>query len=235
MNPSVTNVSNPSRISEFIGGAKTTFPLLLGVFPSGMLYGVLALQAGLSIFTAQGMSAVVFAGSSQFLILQLVISGTPLFVIVLTAFVINLRHALYSASIAPYLKPLSLFWKIFLGYLLTDEAYSVGITRYMQDDKALNKSWYIFGSGLTLWVCWQIGTGCGILFGQQISPSLSLDFALPLTFIALVVPMIKDRAGLTAALTGGIVSSLSFGLPYKLGILLAAFIGIVSGLWSERK
>jgi 4-azaleucine resistance transporter AzlC len=231
----MTGLSSPKRMNEFIGGARTTLPLLLGVFPSGMLYGVLAMQAGLSILTSQGMSAVVFAGSSQFLILQLIISGTPLFMIVLTAFVINLRHVLYSASIAPHLKSLSPLWKIILGYLLTDEAYSVGINRYLQQDKGPHKSWFLFGSGLALWVCWQIGTGCGIFFGQQISPSLSLDFALPLTFIALVVPMLKDKAGLAAALTGGVVSILGFGLPFKLGIILAALIGIAVGVWSERK
>lgn len=232
----MTTSSPPTtRFNEFFAGARTTLPILLGVFPSGMLYGVLALQAGLSVMTSQGMSSVVFAGSSQFMILQLLIAGAPAVVIVLTAFVVNLRHALYSASIAPYLKHLSTWWKILLGYLLVDEAYSIGIARFMQDDDSPHKKWFQFGSGLSLWICWQTSTAMGIFFGQRVSSDWSLDFALPLTFIALVVPMIKDRAGVAAALTGGVVSVLAFGLPYKLGIIVAALCGIAAGLWSERK
>ena len=185
--------------------------------------------------TSQGMSSVVFAGSSQFVILELITNGMPMVVIILTALVINLRHILYSASIAPHLKPLSLTWKILIGYLLTDEAYSVGILRYQEHEESPYKSWYIFGSGIALWTCWQIATACGILFGKQLTPSFSMDFAMPLTFIALVVPMVKSKSGIAAALTGGIVSTLAVGLPYKLGIMLAAFIGILAGMISERK
>jgi 4-azaleucine resistance transporter AzlC len=231
----VADSSPYSKLNEFFWGARSELPLLLGVVPFGMIYGVLALKAGLPPSTAQGMSSVVFAGSAQFMITQLLISGTPALVIILTAFVINLRHALYSASMAPYFKKLSPLWKIVLGYLLTDEAYGVGITRYDHSDDSPYKHWFILGAGLMLWVSWQISTACGIFLGAQISSSWSLDFALPLTFIALVVPMLKDRAGLAAALVGGIVSVFAFGLPYKLGIIVAAFAGIAIGLWSERK
>ncbi|NPV55119.1 MAG: AzlC family ABC transporter permease [Anaerolineae bacterium] len=200
-----------------------------------MIYGVLALQAGLPPQMAQSMSTIVFAGSAQFLIAQLVGLGTPVTIIVLTTFVVNLRHALYSASMAPYFKPLSPLWKLLLGYLLTDEAYGVGITRYDQPDEAPYKHWFMLGAGLTLWTGWQISTAVGIFLGAQIPASWSLEFALPLTFIALVVPMIKDRPGLLAALAGGVVSVLAFGLPYKLGIIVAAVAGIAVGMWSERR
>lgn len=224
-----------SRLNEFLWGSRSELPLLLGVFPFGMIYGVLALKAGLPPEMAQGMSSVVFAGSAQFMIAQLVSGGTPALVIILTSFVINLRHALYSASMAPYFKRLTSLWKVILGYLLTDEAYGVAITRYDQGDLAPFKHWFVLGAGLTLWTAWQISTACGIFLGAQISSSWSLDFALPLTFIALVVPMLKDRAGLCAALAGGVISILAFGLPFKLGIIVAAVVGIVSGLWVEHK
>jgi hypothetical protein len=146
-----------------------------------------------------------------------------------------LRHALYSASMAPYFKNLSPLWKLLLGYLLTDEAYGVGITRYVEPSNEPFKHWFVFGAGLTLWAGWQVSSACGIFLGAQISPAWSLDFALPLVFIALLVPMLKDRAGLAAAAAGGVVSVMAFGLPYKLGILIAALIGISVGLWSERK
>jgi len=224
-----------SRLNEFFGGVRGEIPILLGVFPFGMIYGVLALQAGLSPFMAQNMSWVVFAGSAQIVITNMVGNGVPALVIILTAFVINLRHALYSASLAPYLKRLSPVWKLLLGYLLTDEAYGVSITRYDREDTSPLKHWFFLGCGLTLWVGWQISTALGIFLGAKISADWGLDIALPLTFIALVVPMLKDRAGLAAAITGGVVSILASGLPYKLGIIVAAFSGIAVGLWSERK
>ena len=231
-----TTLSVPlSRTREFLLGARSELPLLLGVLPFGMIYGVLALQAGLSPLMAQNMSWIVFAGSAQFTITQLVSSSTPILVIILTSFVINLRHALYSASLAPYLKRLSLPWKLLLGYILTDEAYGVTITRYDNPDLSPFKHWFFLGAGLMLWTGWQISTGLGIFLGAQISSSWSLDFALPLTFIALVVPMLKDRAGVAAAVTGGLVSVVAFGLPFKLGIIAAAFIGIAVGLWSEHQ
>ena len=231
----MNGTQSSSRTSEFFWGVRSQLPLLLGVFPFGMIYGVLALQAGMSQVMAQDMSWVVFAGSAQFTIAQLISSGTPVLVIILTAFVVNLRHALYSASVAPHFKKLSLIWKLILGYLLTDEAYGIGITRYYKDDDSPLKHWFFFGGAFTLWFGWQISTACGIFLGAQISSAWSLDFALPLTFIALVVPMLKDRSGVLAALTGGLISILAFGLPYKLWIIVAALIGITVGLWSERK
>ncbi len=224
-----------SRTNEFFYGMRSEMPLLLGVFPFGLIYGVMAIKAGLPPAMAQGMSSIVFAGASQLMITQLVSSGAPMLIIILTAFVVNLRHALYSASMAPYFKHLSPLWKVLLGYLLTDEAYGVGITRYVESSDEPFKHWFVFGAGLILWASWQISSACGIFLGAQISPAWSLDFALPLVFIALVIPMLKDRAGLAAAVAGGVVSVLAFGLPYKLGILIAALIGIIVGLWSERK
>lgn len=120
--------SSPSI--EFIFGVRDELPILLGVIPFGMIYGVLALEAGLPAGVAQAMSAVVFAGSAQLLAVKLIGTGAPALVVILTAFVVNLRHALYSASVAPRLKRLSPLWKGLLAYLLTDEAYAVTITYY---------------------------------------------------------------------------------------------------------
>jgi 4-azaleucine resistance transporter AzlC len=232
------SLEKPTSLSpsqEFIGGVLDELPLLLGVIPFGLVYGVLSLQAGLPIPMAQGMSAIVFAGASQLVIAQLVAVGTPLFVIILTACVVNLRHALYSASIAPYLKPLKPAWKWLLAYLLTDEAYGVAIAHYSQPTNSMHKHWFLLGAGLTLWTGWQISTAFGIFLGAQIPPGWSLDFIGRLVFIALLVPMLKDKPGWLAALTGGIISVVAFGLPYKLGMLLAALLGIGVGLWSEGK
>ena len=231
----MTSLTYRTRTNEFFYGVRSELPLLLGIFPFGMIYGFMALQAGVPPIMAQGMSSIVFAGASQLMITQLIANGTPMLIIILTAFVINLRHALYSASMAPHFKYLSPLWKLILGYLLTDEAYGMGITRYVQLSEDPFKHWFVFGAGFTLWAGWQISSACGIFLGAQISLDWALDFAVPLVFIALLIPMLKDRAGLAAAAAGGMVSVLAFWLPYKLGIMAAALIGILVGLWSERK
>jgi hypothetical protein len=127
-----------SRRSEFISGVQAELPIMLGVIPFGMIYGVVAMGAGLPAGVAQAMSSIVFAGSAQFVAAQLFGMGTPGLVIVLTAFVVNLRHMLYSASVAPYVRHLDAKWKCLLAYLLTDEAYAVVITRYNRDGAYLD-------------------------------------------------------------------------------------------------
>jgi 4-azaleucine resistance transporter AzlC len=220
---------------EFFLGVRDELPILVGVVPFGMIYGILALSMGMDAFSAQAMSAIIFAGSAQFMTVQLVGVATPAAVMIITAFVINLRHALYSASVAPYVRHLNPAWKAVLAYLLTDEAYAVTITHYQQGGDLRHKHWYFLGSGLALWSSWQVSTAVGVFLGAQVPASWGLDFTLALTFIALVVPLIKDRPGLLAALTAGAVALLAAGLPYKLSLLTAALAGIIVGLWSEKR
>lgn len=223
---------------EFFAGIRAEIPLLIGVFPFGMIYGVLALKAGVPSLQAQAMSAIVFAGSSQFVVTQLVSLSVPSLVIVLTIFVVNLRHALYSASIAPHVQKLSPTWKLILGYLLTDEAYAVAITRYAGDERPGASPYahgFFLGSGLALWSTWQLSTALGIWLGAVIPASWQLDFTLALTFIAIVVPQLRDRASLAAAAVAGVVALLAFQLPYKLGLVVAALTGITAGLIMESR
>src|SRR6202048_2258755 len=123
-----------SKRSEFLNGIKGILPILLGVLPFGLIYGVSARSAGLPVIAAQAMSFIVFAGSAQFVTVQLISAGIPVSIIILTACLLNLRHALYSASLAPYVKQLPRRWKMLLAYVLTDEAYAVTITHYRQSD-----------------------------------------------------------------------------------------------------
>ncbi|HYF63798.1 MAG TPA: AzlC family ABC transporter permease, partial [Herpetosiphonaceae bacterium] len=187
----------------FWAGARAEVPILLGGIPFGLIYGVLALGAGIPPLLALLMSCIVFAGSAQFVTAQMVGAGAPGLAIIATAAIVNLRHALYSASVAPYLRPLRPIWRLALAYLLTDEAYAVAITRYQDDEGNPANHWYFLGAGLALWVAWQLSTAAGIMLGAQIPAEWGLDFTLPLTFIALVVPALTDRAVTAAALTGG--------------------------------
>lgn len=218
---------------EFWNGVRAEFPLLIGVFPFGMIYGALALNAGLSTSASQLMSSIVFAGSSQFVATQLVHDAAPGFVIILTIAVVNLRHMLYSASLAPYLKDLSLKWKTLLSYLLTDEAYAPSILKFEAEGIRPFSHWFVLGAGFSLWFIWQTSTALGIFLGTAIPKEWSLDFALPLTFIAMVVPALKNRPMIAAALSAGLVALLAFSLPFKLGLILAALTGILVGTVME--
>jgi predicted branched-subunit amino acid permease len=133
-------MSEPSK--NFWSGVRAELPLLIGVFPFGMIYGALAINAGLSTAAAQMMSSIVFAGSSQFIAAQLFHDTAPGFVIVLTIAVVNLRHALYSASLAPYVSSLPMRWKAVLSYLLTDEAYAPTVLHYEKEDDTQYGHWF---------------------------------------------------------------------------------------------
>lgn len=213
----------------FWEGVRAEFPLLIGVFPFGMIYGALALNAGISSFASQMMSSIVFAGSSQFVTAQLVHEAAPGFVIILTIAVVNLRHMLYSASLAPYLKNLSLKWKFLLSYLLTDEAYAPSIIKYEKEGVNPFSHWFLLGAGFSLWFTWQVSTALGIFLGTEMPEDIPLEFALPLTFIAMVVPILKKRPMVAAAISAGITALLAYHLPFKLGLILAALVGIAVG------
>jgi predicted branched-subunit amino acid permease len=241
------------KFSEFLSGYKAVLPILISVIPFGMIYGVLALDAGMLPVQAQAMSSIVFAGSSQFIATQLIGNRVFGLVIVFTIVIVNLRHLLYSASIAPYFTHLSKKWKIFLAYFLTDEAYAVAIAQFRKIDKETAglkpgeeisaqlkrrskfKHFYYLGAGFGLWSIWQISTAAGIYLGAIIPESWSLDFTLALTLIALVVPTFEDRASLVAALVAGLIAVFAYPLPFKIGLLVAAFIGIIVGVLLKKR
>lgn len=222
------------QTKNFWEGVRAELPILIGVFPFGMIYGALALNAGLSTLASQLMSSIVFAGSAQFITTQLVRESAPGLVIVLTIAVINLRHMLYSASLAPYVASLSTRWKALLSYLLTDEAYAPTVIHYEKEGLTPYSHWFFLGAGLALWITWQGSTALGIFLGTAIPEEWSLDFALPLTFIAMVVPMLKNRPAIAAALSAGIIALMAYSLPYQLGLILAALIGIAVGTFLEK-
>jgi 4-azaleucine resistance transporter AzlC len=185
--------------------------------------------------SAQLMSCIVFAGTAQFIAAQLVHQAAPAAVIVLTIAIVNLRHVLYSASIAPYVKHLSVRWRSLLAYLLTDEAYAATIVHYERAGPSATGHWFFLGAGASLWCTWQISTALGIFLGATIPSSWQLDFALPLTFLAMLMPMLKDRPAVAAALAAAAVAVLAHGLPYNLSLIVAATFGIGTGLFFEGR
>jgi predicted branched-subunit amino acid permease len=142
--------------------------------------------------------------------------------------------------VAPYVRHLPLRWKLALAYLLTDEAYAVAGSRSARDGASgappsPHRHWYFLGAGFTLWLSWQLSTAAGVFLGAAIPSSWSLDFTLALTFIALVFPTLKDRAAGAAALAAAAVAIFAVGLPFKLGLVVAALAGIVAGLLVEGR
>jgi 4-azaleucine resistance transporter AzlC len=221
--------------SAFLLGVRALLPMLLGVAPFGVIYGVVALQSGIPPLAAFLMSSLVFAGSAQFLLAQLVGAGAPALLMVGAVGLINLRHALYSASVAPVLAHLPRRWKLLLSYLLTDEAYAAAIPHLLAEPRSPQAHWILFGAGFALWFGWQLATLAGVLVGAQLPADLGLDFALPLTFIAIVVPLIDSRARLVAALVAGAVAVLLVALPYKTGLFAAALAGLSAGAFMQGR
>lgn len=205
-------------------------PMLLGAVPFGLIYGALAVQAGIPPLLAIAISAIVFAGSAQFMIAKLVAAATPGVLIVLSVCIINLRHALYSAAVAAKLAHLPARWQVLLAYLLTDEAYAASLRRLEAGGDATHRHWFLLGAGGSMWLIWQISCIAGVLLGARIPAAWSLDFAGTLTFVAIVVPLLRDRAAVAAMALAGVVAVLAFGLPYKLFIILAALAGMAVGV-----
>ena len=224
-----------SRRSEFWNGVKDTFPLVVGAIPFGIIFGALAVTSGISPGGALAMSAIVFAGSSQFIAAGLVAGSAPLLVIVLTTFIVNLRHALYSASLAPHMKHLPQRWLAPLGFWLTDESFVVTIARYSKPDASPYKHWYFLGSAVFMYTNWQLCTIIGIVAGQAIpNPAAwGLDFALVVTFIGMLAQFVRNKPALAASAVAGVSAVLAHGLPNQLGLLVAAVLGIAAGVITE--
>jgi 4-azaleucine resistance transporter AzlC len=218
---------------EFLGGVRDQLPLLLGVVPFGLIFGALAVSAGVPTLAAQAFSLVIFAGSAQFIAATMVGGGAPPGVIVVTILIVNLRHALYSASLAPHLARLPRRWKLALSWLLTDEAFAIASARYGRGSLA-HAHWYLLGTGMTLWASWQVSTTLGIALGARLPENLPLDFALPLTFLALLRPTLVDPPSWAAAAAGGLLAVGLAGLPFKLGLVAASLMAIGIGLAVQR-
>jgi len=227
-----------TRRREFFAGARDTAPLIIGAVPFGILYGVICLTAGMPWWAAQAMSAFVFAGSAQFIAAGLLGQGTPFPFIVLTTLIVNLRHALYGASIAPYLRDLSATWRAVLAFGMTDESYATTIVHYRDETRGenANKHWYFLGANLAMYVFWQLDCALGYWIGTALGDplALGLDFVLPVVFIAILIPQLKSRATILAALVAGAMAVLTAGLPNKLGLLIAIAAGIFAGMMTEK-
>jgi predicted branched-subunit amino acid permease len=210
-------------------GAVDVSPLLVGMAPFGAITGVAALETGLGFPETVALSVVVFAGASQLAALELLGVDAHLAVVVVTAVVVNLRMLMYSASIAPYFERFSAAWRAGLSYLLTDPSYALSIVEF-RSGRDVDRRAYYLGVAVTLWVTWQLTTILGFVLGAGVPDGWQLDFAVPLVFLALLVPAVEDRTTLVAGGVGAAVAVVGGGLPLNLGLLVGAASGVLAGI-----
>lgn len=227
--------AEPTRAREFWAGVRATLPLIVGAIPFAIIFGVVSSAVGLSAWGVLAMSAFVFAGASQFIAANLLATGTSVTIIVLTTLVVNLRHTLYAATLAPYLKHLPQRWLLPLGFWLTDETFAVVVSRYRAPDASPYKHWYHLGSSVSMYTNWIACTLVGILAGQHIQnpQSWGLDFAMIVTFIGILVPAVRNRPAAVAVVVAGVVAVLTYSWPNKLGLIFTAVLGVVAGVLAE--
>jgi predicted branched-subunit amino acid permease len=198
-----------------------------------MISGIAVVQTHIPPVSGFVMSLLVFSGAALIVALQLITTGAPSLVVFFSALVINLRFMIYSASLAPFLNRLSVGWKSLLAYLLSDQAYAASIA-HISESSFPEVTWLHFlGSGLTMWLAWQISVGIGMFVGVRLPAGWSLEFTIPLTFLALAVPAIKDRFTAAAAVFAGVMAVLANGAPFNTGLVVAALIGILAGMFFE--
>jgi len=219
--------------TQFYAGLRAVAPALLGNIPFGIICGLAAVAAGLHESMAMAMSFIVFAGASQIAASQLFSNGAPVAVIVLTVLVINLRFMMYSAYLAPYVRHVPLRWRALIAFMVTDTGFALSVAQF-QERRNPNAHWFFFGTGVGLWVAWQLGGLVGILVGARLPASWSLDFIIPLAFIAMAAPLVRKSPSVAAALAAAVTALLASALPYKLGLVLAAAAGIGTGVLVER-
>jgi len=208
--------------------------VLAGIVAFGVITGVAMVASGIAPLVAMLMSLVVFAGASMVVAAQLLASGTPVLLVVITTVFINLRFMMYSASLRLHFGREPLGWRLLIAYLQADNVYGLTLMRYAERPQAPGERDFFLGAALVVWLGWQLAVAAGILIGAGVPASWRLEFAAPLTFLAMTVPLLRDRAMVAAALVAAVTVVAAHALPLKLSIPLAALAGISAGLAFER-
>ena len=230
-------MTTETTISIFWAGVRDAAPFVLVVGPFAVLFGVVATEAGLDLLATMTFSVVVIAGAAQLTALQLLVDQAPTVIVIVSALAVNLRMAMYSASLTPWLGPAPLWQRALAAYFLVDQSYGLSVLRYEQ-----NRHWtirqrvaYFFGTVAPICPLWYVFTLVGALVGTSIPESFALDFAVPITFLALITPMVRSRAHVAAALVSIAVALLLAFLPYNLGLLVAGIAAMITGAEVERR
>ena len=220
---------------EFRAGARGAAPLLLGLVPFGLVTGVALSANGVGPLPAMALSVFVFAGASTLAAASLLAAGTPVAVIVLTTFFINLRFVMYSASMRLHFAHLPVGRRALAGFLLADNPYALSIARFQEHPQRPGKFEFYLGAAVTIYTAWQVAVAIGLAIGARLPAAWKLEFAAPLAFIAITIPLLRDRAMVAAATSAGVTVIAAAGLPMKLNLAAAALVGIATGMVVERR
>ena len=217
-----------NKSKNFYIGIKDTSPLMIPVIPFGIIFGVLAIDLGLTPLMTIAMSIIIFGGASQIIFLQLFSAGASSLVILSSVGAVNSRHLLYGTVLSEYLSDLNLTWKIIVSYFLVDQAFAVSNTHFKNNKKDKDKYFHLIGGGLNCWIIWQITTIIGIYLGSIIPEKLGLTFAIPLTFLALLVNDFRKLINVIVILVSGSIATFGYQLiPFKAYVIVAASVGLL--------
>ena len=219
-----------SKFKIFLKGVKDVSPLMIPVVPFGLIFGVLAIDVGFTPLQTMGMSLIIFGGASQIVLLQLFSGGASSLVIISSVGAVNSRHLLYGAVVSEHLSDLRLIWKIIISYFLIDQAFARS-NEYFNKNKDENKYFHLIGGGSTCWIIWQSTTFLGIILGAAIPEELGLSFAIPLTFLALLINDFRKFINIVVIIVSGIVATAGYNIiPFKAYVIVAALTGLLSAV-----
>lgn len=221
--------------AAFLRGVRHGLPLVVVVVPFAALFGLLASEAGLRLYEILIFSTVVFAGASQFAALQMLQDHVPLLIILVTALAINLRMLMYSVALTPYLGAAGIRMRALMAFLLVDQSFALSIAEYEKrpDLTVDERASYFLGTTVPIMIAWLAAISAGALLGRAIPPEYSLDFALPITFLAMAGPMLRTMPHVFACAVSVAVTLALYWMPFGTGLLVGAAVGMAAGALAE--
>ena len=217
-------MSNKSK--NFFKGIKDTSPLMIPVVPFGIIFGAIGVELDFDPIMIYATSLIIFGGASQIVFLQLLSGGASTLVAITSVGIINSRHLLYGAVLSEYLSKLSLFKKLFISYFIVDQGFAVSNIYLKKNSNQSFNYYHLIGSGITLWFCWQVATVVGIFLGSIVPEALGLKFAIPLTFIAIIINELRKFDHLLVMIISGLAATLFYNAPFKSYIMISPLIGL---------
>ena len=218
-----------------IQGFKSMIPIIPGIIPFGAVMGSVSSEAGLSFFQTVMMNVLVFAGAAQLAALDLMKMETPVIIVLITGLIINLRFLLYSAAYSPVMQKSKLISRVFNSYFLTDQSYAVMSANEHRLSSNDQKIQFYLGAAVCMYIVWQISVIAGFVFGNFAPKSWALEYAIPLSFVSLLIPSLKNNKYVIVALFSAVTSILLRPMTYNLGLIITASLSILLGIYLSRK
>jgi predicted branched-subunit amino acid permease len=228
-------MSSTTAKSTYLKGFRDGLPFLLVLAPFGLLFGVVGTEAGLNIAEVMGFGVLVIAGAAQFTAVQLMVEDAPTLIVLATSLAVNLRMAMYSAAMVPHLGKARLWQRALVSYSMVDQTYALADQKF-QDEPTwtlIQKLRYFAGTVTPICSTWYTMTYVGAKLGSSIPPEYALDFAIPITFLALIAPALRTLPHVMAAATSAVVAMMCMNMPYSLGIIIAGIAAMIAGAQAE--